>query len=275
MNGMILLDKPTGKTSFDADKFIRRISSAKKVGHLGTLDPFATGLLPVFLGTGLKMIRYCEGFDKTYVCTAKFGAATDSMDVDGEIINRHEFTEEELNKLREEDFKTIRDAFEEESKTEEQMPPKFSAKKIDGKKAYELAREGRDDILEQKLKPHKIKIYSLSSDEINLEGKDLRVTFTVHCSAGTYIRTIADNVGRRTGFFAYAESLRRIGEGDFKIEDSYTFEQIEKMAEAGDFSFIKPAEDAIGFMPEVIVDAKVADDLSHGKKNSRDKDKRN
>ena len=261
-DGIILLDKKPGITSMASDNFIKKQLGTKKVGHSGTLDPFATGLLPIFTGKALKVMRYTDDYDKGYSCTCFFGKSTETMDTEGEVTGGRLPTEEELNELRSTDYKLIRDAFEKISKTTSQVPPKYSAKKIDGKKAYELARSG----VEVKMKPHDIKIYSIDIRDIREADGGVYVTFDVFCSKGTYIRTICDDAGELTGFGAHAVSLRRIKCGPFSIEDAVTEEDIAKKNLEGDMSFLLPYEKALSAMPSVEVTASEYKDIKVGKK---------
>lgn len=261
-DGVILVDKPEGWTSFKTDGAIKKLTGSRKAGHLGTLDPFATGLLPVFCGKGLKYLRFCEGFDKEYSCRAFFGAATDSGDCTGEIISENYPSEEEMDQLVSTDFKKVREAFSEIANRTEQKPPSYSAKKIGGVKAYDLARKGE----EVDLPPAKIKIYSLVIDKIETLEKGFAVEFTCKCSKGTYIRTICTDCGELLGYGAYAETLRRTQTGPFRIEDAYTPDRLFEMAENGDISFLIDSSAAISDMPEVSLDARQAKDLGFGRK---------
>jgi tRNA pseudouridine55 synthase len=261
-DGFILVDKPEGWTSFKTDRFVGRLLGTRKVGHLGTLDPFATGLLPVFAGKGLKFLRFCEGFDKGYSCKCIFGARTDSMDKTGEFISENYPTESDLDELSRTDYKTVRDAFLKVKAIKEQLPPAYSAKKIDGKKAYELARKGELP----DLKPAPVTIYSLDITNIEVPEKGLAVDFDCLCSKGTYIRTICSDLGDITGYGAYAESLRRTINGQFSVKDAFTPDELQKMVEAGDFSFVRDASETITFLPEIKLDAKQTKDIMFGRK---------
>ncbi|MCR4689432.1 MAG: tRNA pseudouridine(55) synthase TruB [Saccharofermentans sp.] len=267
-DGLILVDKTEGLTSFGTDIAMRKVLSTKKVGHLGTLDPFATGLLPVFAGKGLKYLRFCDGYDKSYNCRAMFGAATDSMDSEGETVSENYPDADQMKELESTDFAMVRQAFAEVAKTTLQMPPKYSAKKINGRKAYDLARAG----VEFELKPVDIKIYSLVINSIEPLDKGFVVDFDVSCSKGTYIRTICDDAGRLTGFGAHAISLRRTSCGPFKVEDARTIDQIREMKDNGDMSFILPASLALSDMPYIDLTSRQAKDLSFGKKIDCDED---
>ena len=261
-DGFILVDKPEGWTSFKTDRFVGGLLGTRKVGHLGTLDPFATGLLPVFVGKGLKFLRFCEGFDKGYSCRCIFGARTDSMDKTGDFISENYPTESDLDELARTDYKTVRDAFLKVKAIKEQLPPAYSAKKIDGKKAYELARKGELP----DLKPAPVTIYSLDITNIEIPEKGLAVDFDCLCSKGTYIRTICSDLGDITGYGAYAESLRRTINGQFSVKDAFTPDELQKMVEAGDLSFVRDASETITFLPEIKLDAKQTKDIMFGRK---------
>lgn len=261
-DGFILVDKPEGWTSFKTDRFVGNLLGTRKVGHLGTLDPFATGLLPVFVGKGLKFLRFCEGFDKGYSCKCIFGAKTDTMDKTGDIISENYPSEEELSELEKTDYRIIRDAMEKVRNTKEQLPPAYSAKKIDGRKAYELARKGEMP----DLKPVPVNVYSLDITDISKPEKGLAVDFDCLCSKGTYIRTICSDLGDITGYGAYADSLRRTVNGQFNVKDAFTPEELQKMADEGDFSFVRDASETISFLPEIKLDTKQAKDIGFGRK---------
>ncbi|MCR5287622.1 MAG: tRNA pseudouridine(55) synthase TruB [Saccharofermentans sp.] len=261
-DGFILVDKPEGWTSFKTDRFIGKLLGTRKVGHLGTLDPFATGLLPVFVGKGLKFLRFCEGFDKGYSCKCVFGATTDTMDKTGEFVTENYPSSDDIAALENSNYEVIRSAMEKVKATKEQLPPAYSAKKIDGVKAYELARKGELP----DLKPAKVNIYSLDITNIEKRDKGLAVDFDCMCSKGTYIRTICSDLGDITGYGAYAEELRRTVNGQFSVKDAFTPEELEKMAEDGDFSFVRDASETISFLPEIKLDGKQTKDIKFGRK---------
>lgn len=254
--GIILIDKPRGLTSFDCDKIVRRSTGIKKVGHSGTLDPFATGLLPVFVGDALKFMRYTDGYDKTYVCKALFGATSDTGDSEGEI--RPGWISECSSRVgvpTDTDFGRIRAALEEVASRKFQTPPKYSAKKINGKKAYDLARQG----VEFELQPVPVEIYSLDIMDMTCVEEGVVVEFKVHCSKGTYIRTICTDAGEVSGFGAYAMELRRVKVGPFDVEGAYD------PADPGKFKFIDPIVTLQG-MPEVVLNGRNAEAIRNGKK---------
>lgn len=260
-DGIILLDKKKGITSMASDNFIKKVAGTRKVGHSGTLDPFATGLLPIFTGKALKVMRYTDDYDKAYDCTAVFGVRTSTMDPEGEVTASTTLTGSE------EEFEAIREAFRSVSKITEQVPPVFSAKKIDGKKAYDLARHGEEVVMPS----HPVKIYSLVVNDMRYEDGKIYADISVACSKGTYIRSICDDAGEITGFHAYALTLRRTKAGPFDISNAYTEEKISAMAEKEDYSFVIPRTEAMSSMPRIELDPKQFEDVKLGKKIPADK----
>lgn len=262
LDGVVLVDKPEGMTSFAVDISMRKIADTKKVGHLGTLDPFATGMLPVFCGKGLKYMRFCEDWDKSYNCRALFGKTTDTMDITGETVTENYPSDEAMAELERTDYAAVRQAFAAVAETEEQIPPKYSAKKIGGRRACDLARDG----VEFELKSTKIKIYSIDINSIERQAQGFIVDFDVRCSKGTYIRTICDDAGRMTGFGACAVTLRRTAVGPYSVIDARTPDELRALKEAGDMSFLLSAEDALSDMPALEMSSRQAADLRFGKK---------
>ena len=255
-DGIILLDKKKGITSMASDNFIKKLAGTRKVGHSGTLDPFATGLLPVFTGKALKVMRYTDDYDKGYDCTCVFGVSTTTMDPEGEVVNVRALTGSQ------EEFDAVREAFEQLKKITSQVPPAFSAKKIDGRKAYDLARQG----VEVDMPAHPVKIYSLDVNDMRFEDGKIYADISVACSKGTYIRSICDDAGKITGFYAHAQSLRRTKAGPFSVTDAYTEEQLAGMAARGDYSFVLPRENAMKGMDRIELDESQYRDVKLGKK---------
>ena len=214
VDGVVLVDKKSGITSHDVVEKFRRRAKVKKVGHTGTLDPLATGLLVLCVGKATRLQAFLMGMEKTYEGTIQFGWATDSYDAtgepDGEAVERN---------VEEVDLRSYIGRFTGEI---EQMPPAFSAKKIDGVRAYELARKGQ----EVKLQPKRVTVYEFVITEIS--GSTAR--FRVRSSAGTYMRSIAHDLGQAAGIPAHLKELRRTAIGKFKVEDAIAFDT---MAEAG------------------------------------------
>ena len=212
IKGFVNIIKPTGMTSSDVVCKVKKILHMKKVGHLGTLDPAASGVLPVAVGKATKFFDYFLSKEKKYTAVVKFGITTDTLDSFGNITNKNNknVTEEMINSVV---SKFVGDI--------EQYPPKFSALKVGGKKAYELAREG----VEFELKPRKISIYSIVLREKVDENTYL---FDVHCSAGTYIRTLFSDMAESMETVAYVPVIIRTKSGAFDMENAITFEEFEK-----------------------------------------------
>lgn len=203
MNGVIVVDKAKGNTSFDEIRKIRKEYNIKKVGHTGTLDPMATGVLNILVGEATKLSDYLMEHDKEYVATLTLGEKRDTGDSEGKIIETKKVPE-----LNEKDVKETLKSFEGEIS---QIPPKYSAIKVNGKKLYEYARSGE----EIEIKPRKVTIF-----EINLiEIKENNIRFKVHCSKGTYIRTLCEDIAEKLGTVGYMSSLRRTRVGNFTLDD--------------------------------------------------------
>lgn len=211
MNGLILLDKPKGFTSFKAAAAIRRIFGEKRVGHTGTLDPMATGVLPILIGRSTRLCSYVLEADKRYTATVRLGITTDSLDITGEVIS-----EREVN-VTDEALKTALESF---IGTYDQIPPMFSAIKKDGVRLYDLARKGE----EVERTPRSITIKELN---LNMRNGD-EFVIDVLCSKGTYIRSLADDIGKFLGCGACLAALRRTKTAQFEIEQCVTLEELEK-----------------------------------------------
>lgn len=216
-DGVLNINKPAGWTSQDVCAKLRGRLHIKRIGHTGTLDPMATGVLPVCIGKATRIIEYYDNDFKTYHAGMKLGITTDTLDSTGTVL------EEKAVLIREED---IRKAFEEYTGKVSQIPPKYSALKINGKRAYELAREGKDF----EIKAREIMILSNEITKLDIESGEIE--FDVTCSKGTYIRTICDDIGRRLGCGAVMTSLVRTKSGYFDISEALELiEIIEKTDE--------------------------------------------
>ena len=203
MNGVIVVDKAKGNTSFDEIRKIRKEYNIKKVGHTGTLDPMATGVLTILIGEATKLSDYLMNHNKEYIATLTLGEKRDTGDSEGKVIQT-----KKVPLFSEKSVKETLKSFEGEIS---QIPPKYSAIKINGKKLYEYARSGE----EIEIQPRKVNIF-----EINLmEIKENNITFKVHCSKGTYIRTLCEDIAERLGTVGYMSSLRRIRVGNFTLDD--------------------------------------------------------
>lgn len=217
MNGAIVVDKPQGWTSHDVVNKLRRLAGTKKVGHLGTLDPLATGVLPVLLNRATRLAQFYLRNDKTYEGTIRFGWSTDSYDADGQPASPP--VEVTLDPERvEAALARFRGSF-------EQTPPPVSAKKIQGRPAYALARQH----VPVELKPVPVTVFELTA--LSIEGPLLEVR--VHCSAGTYLRAIAHELGQELGCGAFLEGLRRTQSGPFDIRQARTLEELAALAGSG------------------------------------------
>ena len=220
MNGIINIYKEQGYTSHDVVAKLRGILRMKKIGHTGTLDPDAVGVLPVCTGRATKLCGMITDWGKTYEAVMLLGTRTDTQDISGNILSQ---TEVNVTKIQ------IMDVISSFTGEYDQIPPMYSALKHNGKKLYELARQG----IEIERKPRRVNIKSILINDINLEDSDKTVTFTVECSKGTYIRTLCEDIGNRLGCGACMQSLKRTRVGSFSIDNSYTLSQIEQMVQAG------------------------------------------
>jgi tRNA pseudouridine55 synthase len=249
VSGVLVVDKPQGWTSNDAVQKAKRLFNARKVGHTGSLDPLATGVLPLCFGDATKFSQFLLDSDKKYWTRLKLGVATDSGDSDGTVVATRpvegittERVEEALGHFRGEI---------------DQVPSMFSAVKHQGQPLYKLARQG----LEVERQPRRVRIFSnelvaLQDDELELE---------IHCSKGTYVRTIAEELGERLGCGAHVIALRRRMAGPYGEADMVTFDSLQEAAEQGCLdSLLLPVASAVGSWPEVKLNADMAYYLRQG-----------
>jgi len=226
MNGVLIIDKPPGLTSHDVVNRIRRILNQRSVGHLGTLDPLATGLLPMVVGSMTRLAQFYTASDKTYEGVIRFGFATDTYDAEGEptgVPQQVKVSLEEVRKLS----MAFRGRI-------EQMPPPFSAKKIHGVPAYKLARKHKEVVLkpvEVEIKEFEILGFADRSSEAPDVGRESGVRFRARVASGTYMRSVAHDMGQKLGCGAHLESLRRTQLGEFDISDARTLEEVQKAAD--------------------------------------------
>jgi tRNA pseudouridine55 synthase len=250
IDGVIVVDKPRDWTSHDVVNKMRRIAGTKKVGHLGTLDPQATGVLPVVIGRATRLSQFFTSNDKVYEGTIHFGYSTDSYDSDGTA------TSPEVPVTL--DAESLEAALAPFRGPLLQTPPPVSAKKIAGRPAYELARKGET----VELKPVSVTIHSLEVLEIT--GSEARVR--IHCSGGTYIRSIAHDVGKAMGCGAHLRDLRRLGSGDFKIEQARTLEELQALADEGRLADVLiPSAQLLPEFPTELVDQMTAGQIRNGR----------
>lgn len=257
INGVILLDKPTGISSNDALQKVKRIFFAEKAGHTGALDPLATGMLPICLGEATKFSQFLLDSDKRYRVIAKLGERTDTSDSDGEVVETRP-VDVNLEKLE-----SCIDTFRGES---DQVPSMFSALKYQGKPLYEYARKGIEVPREsRKITVYEIVLHRFEGDEVEME---------VHCSKGTYIRTIVDDLGEMLGCGAHVTMLRRTGVAKYPYEKMVTLEQLNELLEQAHRDEVAPKElldplllpmdTAVEDLPEVNLNAELTNLVQHG-----------
>ncbi|MGL6024073.1 MAG: tRNA pseudouridine(55) synthase TruB [Cetobacterium sp.] len=231
MEGIIVVDKPIGITSFDVIRVLRRNLKERRIGHTGTLDPLATGILVICVGRATKLAQDIEGYEKEYVANLELGFKTDTYDTEGKVLDRTENFD-----ISEETLKNVLETFKGDIK---QVPPMYSAIKVDGKKLYELAREG----VEIERKARDVSITNL--DLLSFDGVKAKINCTV--SKGTYIRSLIYDLGEKLGTFATMTGLRRTRVGAEDLNRSFTLESIEKMVGESDYSFLVSVEDYFKF----------------------------
>lgn len=233
-SGVIIINKEAGWTSFDVVAKLRRILGIKKIGHTGTLDPDATGVLAICVGKATRLVEKLSHADKVYEAGLLLGRTTDTQDISGEILSESK------------DYPNI-DALENCINSFigelEQIPPMYSAKKVNGKKLYELARAGK----EIERKPSHIRVYDINITKPGIPNTQLRV----RCSSGTYIRTLCNDIGNKLGCGGCMSSLNRTRVGDFMIEDSFKISEIEELVQKNDFSFVLPIDSFYREYPRV------------------------
>jgi len=216
MDGIILIDKPKDYTSHDVVAVIKRISK-EKVGHTGTLDPNATGVLPLLIGKATGVSKYLINHDKTYIATLKLGIKTDTADGEGKVLEEKEVPNLEIEDIQSSLNKLIG--------KQEQVPPMYSAIKVNGKKLYEYARQGK----EVEVQARTIEIYDAKLIEYNKE--EAEVVFEVSCSKGTYIRTVCEKVAENLNTIGFMKELRRIRVGEFEIQNTINIDDIKNNPE--------------------------------------------
>lgn len=217
MNGVIIIDKPCDWTSHDVIGKLRGLFHERRIGHGGTLDPMATGVLPVFVGRATRAVEFCENAEKEYIAGLRLGVVTDTQDVTGNILEEH------LVSASEEKLKSVLHDF---TGSIMQLPPMYSAVKVGGKKLYELARRG----VEIERKPRQITVSTLEIQEKTETGYILRIV----CSKGTYVRTLCHDIGERLGCGGCMDSLQRVRAGSFGIESAVTLAEVKAAAVAGE-----------------------------------------
>lgn len=248
MNGIINIYKEAGYTSFDVVAKMRGILKIKKMGHTGTLDPDATGVLPVCIGNGTKLVELFSDHEKEYIAELRLGVATDTQDLSGEILKTSP-VEVSCEEIREAVLGFVGEYM--------QLPPMYSAVKVNGKKLYELAREGKE--VERKARPVNFREIEILSMELPV------VKIRVVCSKGTYIRTLCNDIGEKLGCFGAMKSLVRTRVGMFKLEEAITLEELEQYRDAGKLAeIILPPDSIFMHLPAVYAKAENCRFLDNG-----------
>lgn len=247
MNGLLIVNKPVGPTSHDIVYRVRKWSGERRVGHTGTLDPLASGVLIICLGTATRISEYILHSDKRYTAVVRLGQTTATFDSQGAILEQ-----KEVNLSREQ----IDEALNKFRGTIEQTPPAYSAIQVGGKRAYEMARDGE----EVELKARTVTIHSL--DVVSWKSPDL--TLDIHCSSGTYIRSIANDLGQALGVGGHIVGLTRTATGPFTLEDAHELNDLQNLRPLSFLQLMRPTDDALLEWPEVKLDADGANRIQHG-----------
>ncbi len=248
MTGVLIIDKPAGPTSHDVVTMVKKRLKARKVGHIGTLDPLATGVLPLCINEATKLARFLEKGEKEYLATIKLGEETDTYDSEGVVVAKGDITS-----ITEEGIVSAINDFKGRIK---QIPPMFSAVKMGGVPLYKLARQ----CMEVERKPRDVEIYSLKVTNITLPF----IGINVICSGGTYIRSLAFDIGRKLGCGACLVSLRRMKSGIFSLKNSISVNDLKDLQEDILHNNIIPVERLFSNLPDIEVDAITADKIRDG-----------
>lgn len=248
MNGLLIFDKPKDLTSHDMVYQVRKKTNIKRVGHTGTLDPMATGVLVMCIGKATKVSDYILAADKEYIAKIKLGILTDTLDITGNVLKNDDVL---FNKFK------IKECLENFLGIQEQTPPKYSAIKIKGKKLYEYAREGQDINIPKR----KIIIHSI--DLLDFNNKD-EITIKVLVSKGTYIRSLANDIGNYLGTYGTLTNLRRTRSGDFKIQDALTLADFKNLNAKQINQKLLPIDEALKHLQKIDVNPNFYDNIING-----------
>jgi tRNA pseudouridine55 synthase len=249
MNGIINFHKPQQVTSHDCVALIRRLTGIKRVGHTGTLDPMATGVLPICIGSATRITEYLDQDEKTYRCTMQLGIETDTQDIWGQILRERPVENLSPDRIAEAVFSFQGDVV--------QIPPKYSALKVNGKRLYEYARAGQ----EVEIKSRHIFISKMCLDEI--QGS--QITFTVTCSKGTYVRTLCQDIGEKLGCGGTMTGLARLATGMFRLEEAFTPETLKTMTKEEIEGILVPVDIPLIRFAPIDLEEQVARDFTNGK----------
>jgi tRNA pseudouridine55 synthase len=257
VSGVLVVDKPVGLTSHDVVQIIRRGTGIRRAGHTGTLDPRASGVLVILIGPAVRLSEFVSAADKRYQATLRLGTSTDTYDAEGQIVHSAP-----IDDITEEIFIDTIKNYEGEI---EQVPPPYSAVKVKGRKAYEHAREGE----QVELKPRKIHVYKLEV----LEWAPPEAVLDVYCSSGTYVRSLANDLGDDLGTGAYLIGLRRTKSGRFTLRDAVPLRQLQDAFLAGEwYRYLIPAAEALGDWPGIELDGEQVEKIRHGHRIPADDD---
>lgn len=249
ISGALVVDKPVGMTSHDVVQAIRNGTGLRRAGHTGTLDPRASGVLVILVGPAVRLSEYVSASDKRYQAIIRLGGSTDTFDGEGKVTltkNPTEVTEEQFDEALQTYVGEI-----------EQTPPPYSAVKVQGRKAYEMARQGE----EVDLAPRKITVHHLEV----LEWTPPEVVIDVHCSSGTYVRSLANDIGVKLGCGAYLVGLRRTKSGRFSLRDSVPLRKLQEAFTAGNwYQYLIPAAEALGDWPAIELNPDEVEGVRHG-----------
>ena len=249
VSGVLVIDKPVGMTSHDVVQIVRRGTGIRRAGHTGTLDPRASGVLVVLIGPAVRLSEYVSASDKRYQATLRLGTTTDTYDAEGRVtrsVDPRNVTEEQFESLLENYTGEIL-----------QTPPPYSAVKVKGRPAYKRARQGE----KVELKPRKIHVDSLEV----LEWAPPEVVLDVYCSSGTYVRSLAHDLGNDLGTGAYLIGLRRTKSGRFTLRDAVPLRQLQNAFITGEWAqYLIPAAEALGDWPYIVLDPDQVEAVRHG-----------
>lgn len=249
ISGVLVIDKPVGLTSHDVVQIVRKGTNIRRAGHTGTLDPRASGVLVVLIGPAVRLSEYVSASDKRYQAVVRLGTTTDTYDADGRIVSTTP-----VDELTEDQFEESLETFVGEI---EQVPPPYSAVKIKGRKAYEMARQGEEVDLE----PRRINVYSLEL----LEWAPPEAVVDVYCSSGTYVRSLAHDLGEKLGVGAHLIGLRRTKSGRFTLRDAVPLRRLREAFEDGNwYQYLIPAAEALSDWPAIELTHEQVESIRHG-----------
>lgn len=249
ISGVLVVDKPIGMTSHDVVQVVRKGTNIRRAGHTGTLDPRASGVLVILIGPAVRLSEFVSASDKRYQAIVRLGAATDTYDADGRIISTAP-----VDNIREEHFDEALQSFVGDI---DQTPPPYSAVKVQGRKAYDMARKGE----EVDLAPRRIHVYSLEL----LEWASPEAVIDVYCSSGTYVRSLAHDLGKKLGCGAHLVGLRRTKSGRFTLRDAVPLQKLREAFEDGNwYQYLIPAAEALSDWPALELTQEQVESIRHG-----------